>query len=153
MLKNLGNVKQQLLFYFLTIRISEKWEEERKAREAGQQDLLKQRQKEADLEKQRKLEAFKAQAAQPRDSKHLDEQERRLREKHQQAEILKQRELERYDRMARHEDLSQKSTVTQETSRGNVKIWTPEKFGHPKNSDTRKSCCNYPEISRTWFLS
>ena len=100
------------------ISITEKWAEERKQREAASEDMLKKRQKEADLEKQRKLEAYKAQAAQPHEDKHLEFRERQLKEKMKDAEERKQKELEAYDRMARKEDTSAESTVHTE-SRGN----------------------------------
>ena len=98
--------------------IAEEWDEKRKAH--GQsEDLLKQRQRQADLEKQRKLEAFKVQAAQPHEQKHLEVREQRLKEKMREAEEQKQRSLETFDRLARKEDVTQQSSVHTEV-RGRV---------------------------------
>ena len=94
----------------LKFLIAEEWEEKRR-QHGGSEDLLKKRQREADLEKQKKLEAYKVQAAQPHEQKHLDVREQRIKEKMREAEEQKQKALETYDRIARKEDVTQKSTV------------------------------------------
>ena len=60
---------------------SEEWEARQKAREGQQEDAIKRKHREADLEKQRKLEAFNKQAADRHESKHLDMAEQHLKDR------------------------------------------------------------------------
>ncbi|XP_052798476.1 muscle M-line assembly protein unc-89-like isoform X3 [Mya arenaria] len=81
------------------------WEAKRVSREKDTEDLIKKKHREADLEKQRKLEAFSKQAAQHTEAKHLDMNEQHLREKHRLADEKKKRQLDEYSsRQAVHQD-------------------------------------------------
>lgn len=108
-------------------RIKELREEHMKEWEAKQaerakardtEDPIKKRHREADLEKQKKLEAFKEQAKEHHESKHLEIAEQHLRDKHRQADEAKKKQLEAFDKMAGKGAVSQTSTVKTDVSKG-----------------------------------
>lgn len=67
--------------FFPVSRLTGEWEARQKAREQDQEDAIKRKHREADLEKQRKLEAFNKQAAERHEAKHLDMAEQHLKER------------------------------------------------------------------------
>ncbi|KAH3891532.1 hypothetical protein DPMN_015636 [Dreissena polymorpha] len=81
------------------------WEAKRESRQKEAQDLIKEKHRQADLDKQRKLDAFQKQAATHHEAKHLDMAEQHLREKHRLADEEKKKRMEEYQsREAVHKD-------------------------------------------------
>ncbi|KAL3856779.1 hypothetical protein ACJMK2_011497 [Sinanodonta woodiana] len=94
------------------------WEQKRQQREKETEDVIRQKHRAADEEKQRKMEEFKKQAAEHRDSRAHEISSQLVQEKFKSAEEDKKKKMEAFDRMAQESTSVTTSTRTESTKDG-----------------------------------